>query len=67
MSSAINQTPGRIFPIWENNLEKEPVKPHEIKKVIEKIEFKSKTKVKKEIEVRSFVIQRRVTKEYLER
>ncbi len=31
-----------IVPVWENNLEKEPVKPVEIRKVIQKIEYKSK-------------------------
>ena len=56
-----------IFPGWSNNLEKEPVKPAEVKKVIEKIEFKSKQKINKQVEVRSFVVKRRVTKEYLER
>jgi len=65
--SAINQTPGQIFPSWENNLEKEPMKPAEIKKTLEKIEYKVKNRVRKEIEVRSYVIQRKVTKEYLER
>jgi hypothetical protein len=48
-------------------LEKEPAKPNEIKKVLEKIEYKSKQKINKQIEVRSFVIKRRVTKDYLER
>jgi DNA mismatch repair ATPase MutS len=43
------------------------VKPHEIKKTIEKLEYKMKSKVKKEVEVRSFVIKRRVTKGFLER
>ncbi|TNV82732.1 hypothetical protein FGO68_gene13571 [Halteria grandinella] len=47
--SAINQHASQIFPIWENNLEREPIKPQEVKKV------------------RSFVIKRKVTKEYLER
>ncbi len=48
-------------------MEKEPAKPNEIKKVLEKIEYKSKQKINKQIEVRSFVIKRRVTKDYLER
>lgn len=65
--SAINQHPSQIFPIWENCLEKEPAKPHEIKKVIGKLEYKMQNKIKKELEVRSFVIKRKVTKEYLER
>lgn len=65
--SAINQVAGRIFPTWENNLDKEPPKPVETKRTIEKIEYKVKQKVKKEVEVRSFVIKRRVTKDFLER
>lgn len=70
--SAINQTVAangstQIFPTWVNHLEKEPPKPVEIKKNIEKIEYKVKQKVKKVVEVRSFVIKRKVTKEYLER
>lgn len=65
--SAINQVAGKIFPTWENNLDKEPPKPTEIKKTIDKIEYKVKQKVKKEVEVRSFVIKRRVTKDFLER
>ena len=56
-----------IFPGWTNNLEREPAKPAEVKKVIEKIEYKSKQKINKQIEVRSFMIKRRVTKDYLER
>jgi hypothetical protein len=35
--------------------------------VIIKIEFKTKQKIQKEVEVRSFVIKRKVTKDYLER
>ncbi len=50
-----------------NNLDKEPVKPLESKKVISKIEYKSKQKIQKEVEVRTFTIQRKVTKDYLER
>lgn len=65
--SGINQTPGHIFPVWENCLEKEPAKVHESKKTIEKLEYKVKQKIKKEVEVRSFVIKRRVTKDFLER
>ena len=57
----------QVFPTWTNNLEKEPVKPNEIKKVIEKIEYKTKQKINKQIEVRSYVIKRKVTKDYLER
>lgn len=57
----------QVFPAWTNNLEKEPVKPTEIKKVIEKIEYKTKQKINKQIEVRSYVIKRKVTKDYLER
>ena len=49
--SAINQTPGQIFAQWENNLEREPLKPVEVKKTIDKLEFKVKQKIKKEIEV----------------
>ena len=56
-----------IIPVWENNLEKEPVKPVEIRKVIQKIEYKSKQKIQKDVEVRSFVIKRKVTKDYMER
>ena len=58
---------GQIFSVWENNLEKEPAKPAEVRKVIEKVEYKTKQKVKKELEVKSFVIKRRVTKDFLER
>ena len=65
--SAINQVSGHVFPTWENNLDKEPIKPTETKRVIEKIEYKTHQKIKKEVEVRSFVIKRRVTKDYLER
>lgn len=66
--SYINQAPdGSIFPAWQNHLDKEAPKPHEIKKVIEKFDYKGKQKVKKELEIRSFVIKRKVTKEYLER
>lgn len=66
--SYINQAPdGSIFPAWENHLEHEAPKPVEIKKVIEKLDYKGKQKVKKELEIRSFVIKRKVTKEYLER
>ena len=70
--SAILQTVNQanqavIAPIWENNLEKDPVKPVETRKVIQKIEYKSKQKIQKEVEVRSFVIKRKVTKDYLER
>jgi hypothetical protein len=65
--SAINQSPTCIFPVWENNLEREPHKPTEIKKVLSKVEYKMKQKVKKEVEVRSFLVKRRVTKDYLER
>ena len=57
----------QVFPPWTNNLEKDPVKPNEIKKVIEKIEYKTKQKIIKQIEVRSYVIKRKVTKDYLER
>ena len=57
----------QVFPTWTNALEKEPAKPNEIKKVLEKIEYKSKQKINKQIEVRSFMIKRRVTKDYLER
>ena len=57
----------QVFPAWTNNLEKEPVKPTEIKKVIEKIEYKTKQKINKQIEVRSYVIKRKVTKDYLDR
>jgi hypothetical protein len=32
----------QVFPTWTNALEKEPAKPQELKKVIEKIEYKSK-------------------------
>jgi hypothetical protein len=35
----------QVVPIWENNLDKEPVKPNETKKVLTKIEFKSKQKI----------------------
>lgn len=38
-----------------------------MKKTVEKIEFKGRQKIKKVIEVRSFVIKRRVTKDFLER
>ena len=65
--SAINQIPSQIFPIWENCLDKEPLKPHEAKMTIDKIEYKMKQKVRKEVEVRSFVIKRTVTKDFLER
>lgn len=65
--SAILQTPSVVFPVWENNLEKEPVKPHEIKKTLEQIGYKGKQKLKKEVEVRSFVIKRKVTKDFFER
>ena len=65
--SSINQDSGSIFPLWVNNLEKDPVKPTEIKKVYEKIEFKGPQKIRKEIEVKAFVIKRKVTKDYLER
>jgi len=56
-----------VFPTWENNLDKEPFKPIETKHVIEKIEYKVQQKIKKEVEIRSFVIKRRVTKDFLER
>ena len=39
----------------------------ETKKIIEKIEYKGKQKIKKEIEIKAFLIKRKVTKEYLER
>lgn len=65
--SAINQIPSQIFPIWENCLDKEPLKPLESKMTIDKIEYKMKQKVRKEVEVRSFMIKRTVTKDYLER
>lgn len=68
--SGIYQTienPNLVFPVWSNNLEHEPIKPSEVKKTVEKIEFKGRQKIKKVIEVRSFVIKRRVTKDFLER
>ena len=72
MSSQILQTVNQannlqIVPQWQNNLDKEPVKPVESKKVITKIEYKTKQKIQKEVEVRTFVIKRKVTKDYLER
>lgn len=48
-------------------MEKEPLKIQETKHIIDKIEYKGYQKVKKTIEVRSFLIKRRVTKGFLER
>jgi hypothetical protein len=48
-------------------LEKEPAKLLESKRVITKIEFKGRQKIQKEVEVRTFIIKRKVTKDYLER
>lgn len=59
--------PGCIFPLWENASEKDAFKVHEIKKEIEKIEYKGKAKVMKKIEVKSFTIKRRVTTGFEER
>lgn len=56
-----------MFPAWENNLEKESSKVQETKHTIEKIEYKGYQKVKKTVEVKSFLIKRRVTKGFLER
>lgn len=72
MSSQILQTVNQgnqlqTVPQWTNNLDKEPVKPVESKKIITKIEYKTKQKIQKEVEVRTFIIKRKVTKEYLER
>lgn len=67
MASINQQLDGSIFPVWENNLDKEPAKPVETKKVLEKIEFKGKQKIKKEIEIKAFLIKRKVTKDYIDR
>ena len=72
MSSQILQTVNQanqlqLVPQWTKNFDKEPVKPIESKKIITKIEYKTKQKIQKEVEVRTFVIKRKVTKEYLER
>jgi len=48
-------------------LESEPVKPVESKKVIEKLEYKGPQKVKKEIEVKTFIVSKKVTKGFEER
>lgn len=56
-----------VLPIWKNNLEADPAKLIEHKKVIEKLEYKGPQKIKKEIEVRTYVVKRMVTKAYLER
>ena len=48
-------------------MEKEPAKLLESKRVITKIEFKGRQKIQKEVEVRTFIIKRKVTKDYLER
>jgi hypothetical protein len=56
-----------MFAPWVNNLEKEPVKPTEIKHAIEKFEYKGKLKIKKEVEVKSFLVKRPMTKGYEER
>lgn len=42
MSSQILQTKGKIFPTWENNLDKEPAKTTEIKKNVEQLGYKGK-------------------------
>ena len=63
----VNQVVGQIFPHWENHLEKEAQKPDETKKEVEKIEYKGKQKVLKKIEVKSFLIKRRVTQGFEER
>jgi len=65
--SLVNQVPGQLFPHWENNQEKEAQKLAETKKEIEKIEFKGKQKILKKLEVRSFLIKRRVTQGYEDR
>jgi hypothetical protein len=66
-TSIVNQVPGVIFPQWQNALEKEAVKLAENKREIEKLEFKGKQKVMKKIEVKSFLIKRRVTAGFEER
>ena len=48
-------------------MDKEPVKPQEVKHAIEKLDYKGKQKIKKEIEVKSFLVKRRVTKGFEER
>lgn len=67
MSSSANQIKGTIFPKWTDCQEKDSTKVQENKREIEKIEFKGPQKVKKVVEVRSFLITRRVTKGFLER
>lgn len=69
MSAILQHLPPNttIFPAWQNHLEKEPAKPVEVKKTIEKIEYKSKQKVKKEVEVKAFIVKRHVTKDFYER
>lgn len=57
----------QLFAPWVNNLDKEPVKPHETKHILEKVEYKGKQKIKKEIEVKSFLVKRMVTKGIEER
>ena len=57
----------QIFPQWKNCLEQEPAKIPEHKKTIEKIEFKGYQKIKKEVEVRTLLLKRKVTKGFLER
>ena len=57
----------RQFKRWENNLEKEPVKPEEVKDVVFKIEYKVTDRVEKQIETQAYLTKHMVSKDCLKR
>lgn len=57
----------RQFKRWENNLEKEPVKPEEEKHVIFKIEYKVTDRVEKQIETIAYKTKHLVHKDITKR
>ena len=57
----------RQFKRWENNLEKEPVRPEEVNHTVFKIEYKVTERVEKQIETQAYVTKHMVSKDCLKR
>ncbi|CDW73487.1 nucleic acid-binding protein [Stylonychia lemnae] len=67
MSNSANQAKGTIFQEWKNLQDQDSIKIHENKRELEKIEYKGQQKIRKAVEVRSFLIKRRVTSGFIDR